>query len=154
AAGQITSVAWSGISSAMLANGITYEPFGPVSGFTYGNGLTDTLTYDQDYRLTGIKTSSNSANVMDMGFAYDNANNITSITDTLDATRNQSFTYDADQRLLSAVGKYGTDSYTYDADGNRLTSSEGGVTSTYTYSTTSSQLVTVVTGNKTRKLSY
>jgi RHS repeat-associated protein len=153
-AGNITSVALSGISSATLANNITYEPFGPVSGFTYGNGLTTTLTYDQDYRLTGIKTSGSNVNVQDLSFAYDNANDITSITDGLDATQDQSFTYDADQRLLSAVGVYGTDSYTYDADGNRLTSSEGGVTSTYTYPTTSNQLATVVRGSKTRKLSY
>lgn len=152
--GRITSIAWSGVSSATLASNITYEPFGPVTGFTYGNGLTNTLTYDQDYRLTGIKTSGSSVTVQNESVTYDNANDITSITDALDATRNQRFTYDADQRLLSAVGKYGTDSYTYDADGNRLTSTEGGVTSTYTYPATSNQLATVVTGGKTRKLAY
>ena len=30
-------------------------PFGPVAAFTYGNGVTDTRTFDLDYRMTSVK---------------------------------------------------------------------------------------------------
>ena len=43
------------------------------------------------------------------------------------------FSYDADNRLIAAVGKYGTESYAYDADGNRTSKSVGRVTTSYTY---------------------
>jgi len=151
--GRITAIRWTGVPSATLANNVAYNPLGPIAGFTYGNGLTEALAYDQDYRLTAINTSGTNP-IQNLAFVYDNASDITSITDNLDNTRNQTLTYDADYRLLSGVGKYGTDSYTYDADGNRLTGNEGGVASTFSYPTTSNQLSQVVAGGKTRKLTY
>ena len=37
-----------------IAGGITYEPFGPITHLGFSNGLTESRSYDQDYRLTGI----------------------------------------------------------------------------------------------------
>lgn len=55
AAGRIIAVIESknGVTQAVVTN-ITYEPFGPMTGLTYGNGLAETRSYDEDYRVTAI----------------------------------------------------------------------------------------------------
>jgi hypothetical protein len=39
-----------GTATAVVSN-ITYESFGPVTGMKFGNGMTESRTFDQDYRL-------------------------------------------------------------------------------------------------------
>ena len=73
-------------------------PFGPVSSFTYGNGVTDTRTYDLDYRMTAI-TDAGSSNIQYLSYGYDADNNVTTITDNVTPANNQTLTYDADSRL-------------------------------------------------------
>ncbi|HEU5381324.1 MAG TPA: RHS repeat-associated core domain-containing protein [Ktedonobacteraceae bacterium] len=150
AVGRIASVGFQSSANGavtILAKNVNYEPFGPLSGFTYGNGFTHTRTYDQDYQLTGIQTAG--SNVQNETLSYDAAGNITSITDNLDSTRNQTFIYDKDNRLIQATGKYGTISYTYDADGNWASQTGGSTTTTYAYPTTSNQLASVNMGSTT-----
>jgi len=53
---------------------------------------------------------------------------------------NQSFTYDALNRLTHAEGRYGTISYTYDDVGNRLTKTINSDTEYYTYLTGTNKL--------------
>ncbi|HEV7455122.1 MAG TPA: RHS repeat-associated core domain-containing protein, partial [Candidatus Saccharimonadales bacterium] len=141
----------SGGTATTLANNVTYEPFGPVGGFSYGNGLAHALTYDKDYRLSGITTG---GSVQSFTLGYDAASDVTSIKDNLDATRTQAFTYDKDYRLLTASGKYGADSYSYDADGNRKTATEAGIAGTYSYPTTSNRLASIVSGAVTEGMVY
>jgi len=131
---QVTTT-YSGNTDIVAAN-INYLPFGPVLNFTLGNGLAITNTYDQDYRITDILSPA----IMDLGMTYDAANNISVITDGLDNTRDQSFTYDSLDRLTDADGIYGVHDYTYDANGNRLTETVDLITDTYTYHTTSNQI--------------
>jgi YD repeat-containing protein len=54
--GRITSasVQPSGGASTLVASGVTYEPFGPDTGFRYGSAGQETRGFDQDYRLTNI----------------------------------------------------------------------------------------------------
>src|SRR5690606_17538783 len=59
-----------GQSTAILS-GMSYEPFGPLKGFSRGNGLGTTLSYDQAYRLTAINDP-----VYDTSFTYDANGNI------------------------------------------------------------------------------
>lgn len=154
--GRINSALFTPTAGAptMLATNVAYTPFGPVSGLVYGNGLTRTQVYDLDYRLTGIATSASGANVQNLSLGYDAVNDIRSITDNLDARRNEIFDYDQDYRLTNGVGLYGTVQYTYDPDGNRLTGLEGSIAQNYTYSTTANQLQTVTAGNVTRHIAY
>ena len=42
-------------SPVNLATYVTHMPFGPASCWTYGNGVTDTRTFDLDYRMTSVK---------------------------------------------------------------------------------------------------
>ncbi|MBD3667344.1 MAG: RHS repeat protein [Kangiella sp.] len=128
-----------------LANNISYLPFGPLTSMTYGNGKVLTQTFDQDYRLTSKHTTG----LQQLSYGYTLRNNINSISDLLDSSKSQAFSYDALGRLTDASGDYGTQSYTFDPIGNRLSKTQYGVTDSYTYSSTSHQLQSVGTINLT-----
>ena len=133
---RITSVQSS--SGGTVISGINYEPFGPVTGLTYGNGLTETRGYDQDYRLTGITDPS----ALSWTLGYNADDDITGITDNLNSANSQSLGYDTLNRLTgaSSSGLYGTLSYGYDANGNRDTQTLNSVTTTFNVASASNQL--------------
>lgn len=138
-----------------VATGIQYEPFGPLKQLTYGNGLVLTLVYDQDGRATARKTEQLSTKIQDLAYGYNLLDNVTSITDAIDAARNQSFGYDELQRLISASGNYGSLTYSYDAVHNRLTRAlAGGATETFTYGATNNRLQSVTGLPATRSFTY
>jgi len=61
-------------------------------------------------------------------------NNITAITNNLDASKSQSFIYDDLDRLADATGIYGNDQFGYDSDGNRISETNNGTqVSTYNF---------------------
>jgi len=120
-----------------VVSGITYEPFGPVSGMTYGNGLVENRTYNLDYEPTSIDIPG----VVAWTYTEDVNGNVVSIQDTLNSTNNQVFSFDALERLLSAQGAYGTLGYSYDADGNRIQATSGGTTVNFSYDSSSNRLL-------------
>jgi len=129
-------------SSVDVVTNITYMPFGPVKSYTYGNGISQTLSFDLDYRITGIDTSGLTS-VLNLGYGYDNSNNIEILDNLDDSARNQDFQYDKENRLTQAVGSYGQLDYEYDGAGNRTkkTIADGStIVEDYTYSNTSNQL--------------
>ncbi len=108
-----------------------------MTSITYGNSLTGTISYDTQYRITGITTGA----VLSLTYSsYDANGNITGITNTLDTTKNKTFTYDNLDRLSTAVstGIWGTLSWTYDGVGNRLTENSNN----YTYTSSTNRLAT------------
>jgi RHS repeat-associated protein len=142
----------------VVASEIEYQPFGPVASLTFGNGVVLTYSYDQDYRLTAITAGDSTTDVQDLALAYDDAHNITAITDLLDTARDQSFQYDGLHRLTQASGLYGTIDYDYDAVGNRteriIVDSLGTLTETYTYDTASNRLLSLSDGATTQSFTY
>lgn len=107
-------------NAVSLASNISYKPFGGMSSHTYGNGLTGSIAYDNQYRVASITAGT----VMNLTYSqYDANGSITAITNALDATRNKSFTYDALDRLSTATssGIWGSLAWTYDGVGNRQT---------------------------------
>ncbi len=106
--------------AANLASSITYKPFGGMNAITYGNGLSGTIGYDNQYRISSITAGA----ALSLSYAgYDSNGNITAITDSLDATKSKSFTYDNLDRLGTATssGIWGSLAWTYDGVGNRQT---------------------------------
>jgi RHS repeat-associated protein len=106
--------------------------FGGMSGITYGNGLAGSISYDNQYRITGITAGT----VMNLSYSqYDANGNITAITNALDGTKNKSFSYDTLDRLSTATssGIWGSLGWTYDGVGNRQT--EGSTVYSYTAGT-------------------
>lgn len=138
-----------------LANGITstyaYDALnrltnvthaaGPTTlrSYTYTLGSADNRTrvvestgrstdyaYDALVRLTGETTTEPGVGTTARTYAYDSVGNRTSHTD---ATGTTAYTYDANDRLLTA----GPTSFTYDGLGNTLTQTDAGETTTYEY---------------------
>jgi RHS repeat-associated protein len=142
---QITGIA---VNGTTLLSGVTYFPYGGVSGWTWGNGTTVARTYDQDGKITSITTAGDTVD-----YGYDNAFRITSVTDTGASGNSWSLpTYDLLDRLESA-SKSGTSyGWTYDANGNRLTQT-GTTATTLTPATTSNEL-TQTTGGLVRTYAY
>jgi YD repeat-containing protein len=133
-AGQVTKIA---TPTTTVASGIVHLPFGPVNGFTFGNGVTDARSFDDDYRMIGLKdTASSTSAIQSLAYAYDLADNLKTITDSVHTANSQAIGYDALNRLTSATaGDYGTFLYTYDKVGNRLTEgrTDGAPTDDYNY---------------------
>ena len=116
AAGRVTSVTMtaSGVTTT-LANAIGYEPMGAMKTLTYGNGPTESRSFDNAGRLIALST----LGVMERSYGYDDNDNIVSLLDTLETSYDQSFGYDAANRLAHADGRYGGRDYAYDAIGGR-----------------------------------
>jgi RHS repeat-associated protein len=110
---QITGIS---INGTTLLSAVTYEPFGAINGWSWGNGTSSHRTYDTDGRISQIVSASVTNN-----YTFDNASRITGITDSSNSALSWTDGYDLLDRLTSAA-KTGTSyGWTYDADGNRLT---------------------------------
>jgi RHS repeat-associated protein len=120
AAGRVSAVTSQlpGASGLPLATAVGYQPFGPMANWTSGNGVTNTRTFDLDYRVTDIVIAG-TAVLHDLAYGYDVVDNVTNIADNIDPAQSQTFDYDLRDRLAVATGAYGAQTYTYDANGNR-----------------------------------
>ena len=116
--GRVTGVTakQGGGASQTVVSAVSYEPFGPVTGLSYGNGIAETRSFDQDYRMTKLAGGS----VQSLTYTYDAANNVLSIADGVASANSQALGYDVLNRLASAAGGSGNLGYAYDANGNRL----------------------------------
>lgn len=142
--GKITSLTLNG-STTILSN-VLHQPFGPTSGWTWGNSTLAVREYDADGKVTDIDSAGLKT------YSYDDAFRITGIADAADSSLSQSYGYDLLDRLTSATGTGLSQGWTYDANGNRLTQT-GSAASTYTVSGTNNRL-TSVSGALTRTYSY
>ena len=147
---QVNSVTLLGSPNVTILSGITYDPFGPITGWTWGSGPTMTRVFDTDGKLTNINSSASAVGNRTLG--YDDAFRITSISDSASGGPSWTYGYDILDRLNSATMSGTTIGYTHDANGNRLTQT-GTSASTYTVSGTSNKL-TSVSGALARSYTY
>ena len=136
AMGRITAIAAGRPSGTPLpvVSAIAYLPFGPVDALSYGNGIAETRAFDLDYRETGL-AAVDTANVQNLTYGYDAADNVLSIADAVTPGSSQNFAYDRLNRLTRAAGGYGRLTYAYDPVGNRLSQAQtaGGTTTRQNY---------------------
>jgi RHS repeat-associated protein len=145
--GQVASLTLNG--STTLLNAITYDPFGPITSWTWGNGTAAYRAFDIDGKITQVDNA-NGASLKT--YAYDDAFRVTGIADAADSTLSWTYGYDSLDRL-NAAAKIGTSQgWTYDANGNRLTQS-GTTPSTYTNSGSSNR-VSSIGGSLPRTYAY
>jgi len=150
AAGQIIQVTTTyDNQTEIVADNLTYLPFGPLRQLTYGNGLQQNRSYDQDYRLTQQET----AGLRSHDYEFDLSGNITRITDNQNIDIGQILGYDELNRLTQADGGYGAILYSYDSVGNRLSHIKDGALEEYTYAADSQQLLDI-TGVNPENRSY
>jgi RHS repeat-associated protein len=95
---------------------------GKLKTLTYGNGAVTNYTYNPTtQRLSSLLTTAGGQTIQNLAYGFDNVGNITRITDTGPGGQNQTFSYDDLDRLVQAIGVYGTKNYSYDALGNLQT---------------------------------
>ncbi len=143
-AGQVSAVTLSLNGQAIpVAGNIAYAPFGPIKQLTWGNGLTLSRTYDQDYQLTA-QTIGNWQNQ----YGFDPVGNITSQQSNLWGA--VQYQYDALNRLTREQSAITQKDYALDAVGNRtqrtttdLASGTVSETQTATVATDSNRLATL-----------
>ncbi|WP_241688432.1 RHS repeat domain-containing protein [Pseudoxanthomonas composti] len=144
--GRVTAVGVTrpAASREVVLSQASYHPFGPVAGWTYGNGRTMSRPVDLDYRPLAIVDSA--ADGLQVAFGYDPVGNLTSLNSATNTTPQLTIGYDALGRLTSLSDPNATqplEAYTYDATGNRTSAKQNGLTKAYTYASTSHRLTNV-----------
>jgi RHS repeat-associated protein len=135
-----------GTQTTIAPNVNHMRPWGPLRYISFGNGMTETWWPDLDWRMTAISGNIGPVtdpHVMLFDYAYDNANNLTTITDQVNAANSQTMTYDVLNRLhtaTSGTGGYGSYTYGFDPVGNLTSLTLGSTTTTYSYATGTNQL--------------
>ncbi|RTB40814.1 RHS repeat domain-containing protein, partial [Pseudomonas aeruginosa] len=144
AGGQVASVtlAVGDKAPSTLVGQIAYLPFGPLLRLTWGNGITLSREYDQDYQLLRQKVGP-----WQSDYQHDANGNIQQHRHSLWGTLD--YQYDPLDRLTEERGVQGGRSYAYDAVGNRTqrsdNSASGGTASSqdYQYAPDSNRLTAI-----------
>jgi RHS repeat-associated protein len=141
---QITSIA---VNGTTVLSGAIYDPFGPVTGWTWGNSTTVSRSYTEDGVPNQIVTAS-----VTNGYTEDNALRITGISDSGLSSNTWTFGYDLLDRVTSGSSSALTRGYTFDANGN--VQSETGTVAFTAAVASSSNEISSVTGGVSRTYSY
>jgi RHS repeat-associated protein len=107
-----------------VVTGAAYQPYGPTTGWTYGNGLSRNYYYDQNYvvgdgRLTGITIMDGGATLQSLLRTYDSSDRATQTTNYVNSNLTQGYTYDAVNRLKTVSSTSGNQTFYWDANGNK-----------------------------------
>lgn len=145
-AGQVTQIKTiKGGATTVLADQITYAPFGAVSSFVFGNGERFERTYDSEGKIASFNLHGDLRSI-----SYDTAANIVGIGSSLQTSLTATLGYDAANRIVSQNRPTTSITYRYDGVGNRLSRSVGSSTNAYTYAAGSNRLAKVASiGNFT-----
>lgn len=140
--GRVTEIGVTSGSSGrqVLLSGASYLPFGPSTGWQYGNGRALVRSFDTDYRPTAVVDS---AHQLKIGLGYDSTSKIVALESDNYAA---GFDYDALGRLKAfrdTTANVAIEQYSYDATGNRLSFANAGITTPFTYEATNHRLTSV-----------
>lgn len=128
--GRVNSISLGG---TVIANQITYFPFGPPKQWVWGTGATATRGFDADGRLSWLPLTTTAYSGRQV--VYDGASRIETVWNPFSpGTSTQTMSYDELDRLTSWTSPFtATDNrtYGYDANGNRTSLTVG--TTTYPY---------------------
>jgi len=139
--------------SVHYVDNIAYHPTNVPSSATYGNGKRFSQTLDNrqlpyDIKVYGAGTQ------MHLRHRYDSRGNIKSIYNYAMSGQNRSFGYDANSRLVSASGPWGSGSFMYDSVGNMLNKRLGSRTVSLTYDSRNRLSRVADSDHRTRNFSY
>jgi len=109
------------VNGSNYLSSLSYNAAGEALGFTYGNGVQATLSYNSQMQLASLSYAKTGSTLFSLTYNYGTGNNgqIQSITDNVDSTRTTNFTYDAWSRLKTASNAQWSITETYDRYGNR-----------------------------------
>ena len=141
-AGKLNSLQ---VDGQPLVSQATYQPFGPVSGWTWGNGIAYQRSFDLNGNLIQFPLGSVAhTNTVDA------ANRITATSGAASRT----YGYDGLDRLVSFGSAGISQAYAYDANGNRLSFTQNGQTTAYSYDGNSSRLLSRTRGGAAESYTY
>lgn len=144
--GRITEVGATpavGVREVLLHQAM-YHPFGPVAGWTYGNGRTMARPLNQNYQPTAILD--NTTGGLSLGYTFDAVGNLSQLSNGDQSAILANYGYDTLNRLTDVMdGPTNTvlEHYGYDATGNRTGLTNAGGTANYVYPTTNHRLTQV-----------
>lgn len=127
-----------------LAGSFAYHPSGKVLSYQFGNGQTRAITVDARQRPLQWQTGP-----LRQTYAYDDVNNVKTITDDTRPQFSAAYQYDVLDRLTTVTG-YGATSFTYDPAGNRLTAG----TVTYHYQCCTQDKLMSLSGGQSGTFTY
>ncbi len=133
-----------GQARQVVVTNVTYAPFGPATGWTYGNGRTLQRPVDKDYRTIAVHDPAPGG--LSVGYGYDAVGGITELTNGDGTEVLAQYSYDALGRLTQTKdGATGTpiETYGYDATGNRTELTTNAGTHAYSYPANSHRLAAV-----------
>jgi len=110
------------------------HPSGAIDTMTYNNGVVTTQGLDNRLRPNTLVSNNGQVDFVALAMGYDNAGNVTSITDNAGSLHNRTIGYDDVNRMISATGPWGTETITYDGRGNIDTRDRNGSLQDYYYS--------------------
>ena len=134
--GQITEL---GITRAggireVVLTGVAYAPFGPATGWQYGNGRSLQRPLNRNYQPDAVHDADMGG--LSLGYVFDPAGNLTLLQDGAKTQNIAQYGYDALNRLSQVIdGPTGApiETYSYDETGNRLSVINAGSTIAYHY---------------------
>lgn len=118
--------------------------------YQFGNGLIRTVNYYADGAIDYISTTG----IQNLKYSHNTASEITGITNSINTTASQTYTYDGASSLKTVTSGLGNQSFTYDANGNRTSHTWGGSTDTYTAATIGNRLPGITNVNASRTKGY
>ena len=138
--GQLSSIS---INSNPLLSAIQYVPFGPVSGWTWGNGTQTSRAFDVDGQLTEIDSAGKSV------FTFLDDGSISSRSDDADDSYSvvpgtATFAISPTSNQIQSASGTLTRTYNYDASGNTL----GLGSMSFSYNT-AGRMISATNGNQT-----
>jgi RHS repeat-associated protein len=136
-------VARAGSAREVLLSGANRYPFGPSSGWSYGNGRALSREVDKDYRPLSLRGGVGGLNST---YTFNAVGELVALGATDSGEPSVTLAYDSMGRLNALKdGSTGAiiDSYTYDATGNRLSAKVNGVEHAYVYPSNSHRVSSV-----------
>lgn len=132
-----------GATTHNVVTGMRYQPWGPVTGWSYGNGLARNASHDIDGRIAEIQTRNGTAFVQRLGYEYTSANEISKIANRVNSNLTQTYGYDALSRLTNVTASGANQGFGWDAVGNRTSHTWGGATDLYGTATADNRLASI-----------
>ncbi|MBD8698183.1 RHS repeat protein, partial [Stenotrophomonas sp. CFBP 13718] len=131
------------LARQVLVKQVGHAPFGPITGWTYGNERRLNRPHDQDYRVSSVSDASTGG--LKLGFGYDAVGALTQLRAGASGSVLATYSYDGMGRLLQAADVAGMPTHTYgwDATGNRSQAGSNAGTLAYHYPATSHRLTGV-----------
>ena len=133
-----------------FVNSVTYWPNGQVNQISFANGTSTSYGQDSRLRPASLAVRSGATTILNSAYGYDFANNLSTVSDSVDASFSRTYGYDEIDRLRTANGPWGTGNIDYSGSGN-IRSMSLGSSYAISYAYSNNRLSNI---SGTRTLSY